>query len=437
MGAAFANLLLTLLITQAADLPQTIIDQAIKARGGSDQLGQIKAFQAKTKGHIYVGESALAFTVTIQSQLPDQYKHVMDYQRNGQMIKQIQGYTGDKAWIKINDEPQDIDKIVEHLQRIRYAERLTTLLILKDKNYQLSSLADSKVDSQDAAGLLVAAPHKTPVKLFFDKSTGLLLKTEHRLKDPRNPDGEEITQESSYSDYRIPDTTSADEQALKTARIETNGPSLLEYMRRRIAAPLDADKVRALIRQLGDGSFEIREKATQALIALGEPAAPFLQPAAKSTDLEVARRAERCLQAIIKDPARRQTEAATTIAAIRLLAKKKPPGTTEALLAFFSQPSSVEIECEIRFALRILGKSDGQPDPVLAKAMEDKDPRRRQAAAEALGRAPLPPGSRLLLPDVKYPMKGAVFRDGKKFMDWEVLDVIFLNHIDDKEFTMP
>ena len=107
------------------------------------------------------------------------------------------------------------------------------------------------------------------------------------------------------------------------------------------------------------------------------------------------------------------------------------------MLALFSQPSSVEIEREIRFALRILGKSDGQPEPVLAKAVEDKDPRRRQAAAEALDRAPLPPGSRLLLPSVTYPMKGAVFRDGKKFMDWEVLDVIFLNHIDDKEFTMP
>ncbi len=48
MGAAFANLLLTLWIIHAADSPQTIIDQAIKARGGSDQLGQIKAFQAKT-----------------------------------------------------------------------------------------------------------------------------------------------------------------------------------------------------------------------------------------------------------------------------------------------------------------------------------------------------------------------------------------------------
>src|SRR5260370_13308473 len=83
MGAAFANLLLTLWIIHAADSPQTIIDQAIKARGGSDQLGQIKAFQAKTKGHIYVGESALSFTTTIQSQLPDQYTHVIDYQRDG------------------------------------------------------------------------------------------------------------------------------------------------------------------------------------------------------------------------------------------------------------------------------------------------------------------------------------------------------------------
>ena len=436
MGAAFANLLLTLLIIQAAGSPETIIDQAIKARGGADQLGQIKAFQAKTKGHIYVGESALSFTATIQSQLPDQYKHVMDYLRNGQVMKQIQVYAGNKAWIHINEQPQELDaQLLEALLTLRYAERLNNPALLKDKTYQLSSLGDSKVEGHDVAGVLIATVKKPPVKLFFDKSTGLLVKEEHRQTDPRSR--EEMTQESFYSDYRIPDTTAADEQVLKAARIETNGPALLEYVRRRIAAPLDADKVRALIRQLGDDSFEIREKATQALIALGEPAAPFLQPAAKSTDLEVARRAERCLQAIIKDPARRQTEAATTIAAIRLLAKKKPPGTTEALLALFSQPSSGAIEREIRFALRILGKSDGQPDPVLAKAIEDKDPRRRQAAAEALGRAPLPPGSRLLLPNVAYPMKGVVLRDGKKFMDWEVLDVIFLNHIDDKEFVMP
>jgi len=71
------------------------------------------------------------------------------------------------------------------------------------------------------------------------------------------------------------------------------------------------------------------------------------------------------------------------------------------------------------------------------KALEDKDPRRRQAATEALGRSPAAPGSRLGLPEVKYPMKGATFRDGRKFMDWEVVEVVFLNKIDDKEFAKP
>src|SRR5262249_57165752 len=102
------------------------------------------------------------------------------------------------------------------------------------------------------------------------------------------------------------------------------GPALVEYFRRYVATPLDMEKVRLLIRQLGDDSFEVREKATQALIAIGEPAVPFLRQAAKSTDPEVVRRAERILQAIVKEPAQRETEAATTIAAARLLARKKP-----------------------------------------------------------------------------------------------------------------
>jgi HEAT repeat protein len=211
----------------------------------------------------------------------------------------------------------------------------------------------------------------------------------------------------------------------------------LDYIRRRVPAPVDGEKIKALIRQLGDDSFETREKATLALIAVGKPAVPFLQAAVKNPDLEVARRAERCLKAIIKDPTLQAAETTTTIAVIRTLAKKRTAEATEALLSFFSQSSNAEIDREIRFALQIIAKSDGRPDPVLTKALKDKDPRRRQAAAEALGRAPLPPGSRLLLPDVTYPMKGAILRDGKKFMDWEVLDVIFLNHIDDKEFTLP
>jgi len=430
MHPGLAGLLITLSVIQAGDSPEAIIDKAIQARGGQDQLAQIKAFQAKIKGHIFVQEAVLPFTATIQSQFPGQYKHVMDYHRDEEVVHQIQVYTGDQAWIKVNDLPQELELIREALQRARYADRLTSLVILKEKSYQLSSLSDSKIESQDVAGVLVNAPKKTPVKLFFDKSTGLLLKTEHRQKDPRNPRGEEITQESFYRDYRVPDTMVADEQILKTARIESNGPALLEYFRRRVASPFDVEKVRALIAQLADDSFELREKASRALIAVGEPVVPFLRQVVKSTDPEVAERAKRCLEAILN-------EGATTIAAARMLAGKKPPRATEALLAFLPRAASPDVDREIRYALHVLAKSNGRPDSALMKALEDKEPRRRRAAAEALGRAPLPPGSRLLLPDVRYPMKGTVLREGRKFMEWEVEEVIFLNHIDDKEFAMP
>src|SRR5207253_5420079 len=199
MGAGFANLLLSLVVIQATDSAQTIIDQAIKARGGQDQLAQIKAFQAKIKGRIYVGEEALPFTATIHSQLPGQYKHVMDYLRNGQMLKQIQVYAGDKAWIHVNEEPQRLDdQLVEALLRGRYAERLNNPVLLKDKNYTLTSLGDSKVQGHDVIGVEASTAKKPPVKLFFDKSSGLLLKTEHRQLDPRTL--QEITQESFYSD---------------------------------------------------------------------------------------------------------------------------------------------------------------------------------------------------------------------------------------------
>ena len=124
MHAGFAGLFLTLLIAEAADSPQAVIDKAIQARGGQVQLAQIQAFQAKIKGHIYVQNAALPFTAIILSQLPNQYKHVMDYQRDGQIWKQLQVYSGDKAWIKVNDEPQDLQAINEALQRARYAERL-------------------------------------------------------------------------------------------------------------------------------------------------------------------------------------------------------------------------------------------------------------------------------------------------------------------------
>ena len=57
-------------------------------------------------------------------------------------------------------------------------------------------------------------------------------------------------------------------------------------------------KIGALIKQLGDPTWQVREDATQKLIAIGTPARGELLKAARSQDAEVAARAQRALTKI-------------------------------------------------------------------------------------------------------------------------------------------
>jgi hypothetical protein len=62
----------------------------------------------------------------------------------------------------------------------------------------------------------------------------------------------------------------------------------------------DAAKIARLIEQLGSDTFAERQKATEALDAIGEPALEALRKAAKSTDAEVRKRAQGLLDKLEK-----------------------------------------------------------------------------------------------------------------------------------------
>ena len=67
--------------------------------------------------------------------------------------------------------------------------------------------------------------------------------------------------------------------------------------------------VAELIKQLGDGSFKVREAAQKKLIEIGPPALDQVATAVKSEDAEVSRRAEEILKVISKQAASRNDEA--------------------------------------------------------------------------------------------------------------------------------
>ena len=59
-----------------------------------------------------------------------------------------------------------------------------------------------------------------------------------------------------------------------------------------------AERIAAVIKQLGDDEFAKRETASKELEALGEPALPALRKARLSDDAEIRRRAEEAIRAI-------------------------------------------------------------------------------------------------------------------------------------------
>jgi PQQ-like domain/HEAT repeats len=174
-----------------------------------------------------------------------------------------------------------------------------------------------------------------------------------------------------------------DERRLETARLKTDGETLLNVFRKRTLNEEELEKVKAVIRQLGDESFKVREHAVADLVSRGPVVAELLKAALSSSDLEVTRRAERCLQRIKE----KDFKPGVLPAAVRLVARQKPAQAAEVLLAYLPYADNEEVADEVRSALTALAVRDGKTDPALVKGLTDKLPIRRAAAGEALCRA--------------------------------------------------
>ncbi len=186
----------------------------------------------------------------------------------------------------------------------------------------------------------------------------------------------------------------ADERVLKEAGFATDDASLLAFFRNRTPK---TNEIKALIKDLGDDDFDVREKATRTLIGLGSVADSYLRAAEKSDDAEVRRRATECLAKIGSGPS-----AAVVCATARLLGKRKPAGAAEVLLDYVPKVEGEITEEEIRTALTATAVRDGKPESLLVKALTDPTPGKRSAAAVALllgAGAEIRPEARKLLSD--------------------------------------
>lgn len=174
----------------------------------------------------------------------------------------------------------------------------------------------------------------------------------------------------------------------------TESPALLAMIRKRTLTPAEQDQVKDAIRRLGDNAYTVREKAVVELIANGRRIIPLLREVVKNGELEMVRRAQRCIQQIEDEPSHR-----LPAAALRLLALRKPAEAAESLLSYlpFAEDETLS---EVQSALNVLALRDEKPEPALLRALVSTAPAVRAAAAEALaqggGPDALPPVRKLL-----------------------------------------
>ena len=180
---------------------QALVAKAIKAHGGAESLAKFTGSVAKFKGKFHGMGQAIDMTGEISSQGGDKLKVDVEVEAGGQTFRIVTVFDGDKGWTRVGQDTMalDKDKLAETREQA-YSGWVSTLTPLTGKGFTLATTGELLVNEKPALGVKVTAKGHRDVTLYFDKSTGMLVKTESTVKDEGT--GQEVTEESFPSEYK-------------------------------------------------------------------------------------------------------------------------------------------------------------------------------------------------------------------------------------------
>jgi hypothetical protein len=208
MHRILSVLLLTLLVLAPGRLraedeknPQAVLDKAIKALGGAEKLGAIKAATWKSKGTISFGGSDNPFEMVTTVQGLEHSRAELEGEFGGNKFMAVTVLSGDKGWRKFGDMGGELEKdaLANEKQSLYLQIVPMTIVPLKGKGFKVESAGTEKVGDKPASVLKVTGPDGKEFKLFIDKESGLPVKQVAKVVGFM---GDEYTQESSFSKYK-------------------------------------------------------------------------------------------------------------------------------------------------------------------------------------------------------------------------------------------
>jgi hypothetical protein len=175
-----------------------IIERGIEAQGGEHQLEKLsKPWRGKIKGKA----GMLEITGETLQNSPTQSKIATVLHAGPLSTEVVVISNGDKTWRRIAGFTTEITgKELEEMNDGKYRHHVQDLLpLLREPGIELSLLPVTPVSGQPAAGIRVRSTGHRDIDLYFDKGTGLVVKTESRILQAGKP---EIVLEKILSNYR-------------------------------------------------------------------------------------------------------------------------------------------------------------------------------------------------------------------------------------------
>jgi hypothetical protein len=187
-------------VARAEDGGNAVLDKAIKAVGGEEVLGKIKAANWKAKGTLSFGGADNPITTETTVQGIDHANLVFEGEFGGMKIKGLSVIAGDKGWRTFpNPGEMDAEALAEAKRTLYLQVCPVTLVPLKGKGFKVVPADDEKIGDKTAKGLKITGPDSKTFTIYFDETSGLPVRMVAKVK---GFEGDEYTQTTNYSDYK-------------------------------------------------------------------------------------------------------------------------------------------------------------------------------------------------------------------------------------------
>ena len=199
-GLALTVLTFAGLAVRAQDA-KAVIEKALKAQGGEENLKKYPAARVKAKGTMELMGAEIEFKLDSAVLNPDKFRNEIDIEFMGQKIPIVQVFDGKKGWQSMMGQTMEVEgDQLDELKEEAYTNNLEQLYpLLSDKKFELKLVGEEKVNDKPAVGVKVTCKEHKDITLYFDKESGLLVKSRKKSKDPG---GAEVDAETFYSDYK-------------------------------------------------------------------------------------------------------------------------------------------------------------------------------------------------------------------------------------------